>query len=245
MMDREYERGRRGDADYGRGRLGDADHERGRYGDADLDRDRWGGERGGREGWGREGTGRFGREDDDRGGQRPYGGQGQFSAGQYGDPYGGGQYGQRQYGGQYGQGQYGGQYGQGQYGGQYGQGQYGAGHQGGHQSGAGAVRGQFAGRGPRGYQRSDQRLLEDVSDRLTDHPDIDASDIEVTVTGGIVTLAGTVDDRRQKRLAEDAVDDIPGVRDVQNLLQVKQRGLGDQLANIGQRVANAINPSTS
>jgi osmotically-inducible protein OsmY len=84
-----------------------------------------------------------------------------------------------------------------------------------------------------------------VSDRLTDHPDIDASDIEVTVTGGIVTLAGTVDDRRQKRLAEDAVDDIPGVRDVQNQLQVKQRGLGDQLANIGQRVADAIKPSTS
>ncbi len=231
-MDREHERGRRGDADYGRGRPGDADHERGRYGDADHDRDRWGGERGGRQGWGREGTGRVSREDDDRGGQRPYGHQGPFSGGQYGDQYGGGQYSQRQHGTQYGQGQ-------------YGQGPFGAGQQGGHQSGAGAVRGQFAGRGPRGYQRSDQRLLEDVSDRLTDHPDIDASDIEVTVTGGIVTLAGTVDDRRQKRLAEDAVDDIPGVRDVQNQLQVKQRGLGDQLANIGQRVADAIKPSTS
>ena len=194
----------------------DREYGRGRRGGADYGRGRYGDGDHDRERWsGERGRGQYGSS---------RAGQGQVGAGHYGDPYGGGQYGQGRYGGR---------------------GQDDAGRQGGRQSGAGAARGPFAGRGPRGYQRSDQRLLEDVSDRLTDHPDIDASDIEVAVTGGIVTLAGTVDDRRQKRLAEDAVEDLPGVRDVQNQLQVKQRGLGDQLANIGQRVANAITPPTS
>ena len=83
--------------------------------------------------------------------------------------------------------------------------------------------GQFAGRGPKGYQRSDDRIREDVSDRLTEHGDLDASGIEVGVTGGVVTLSGTVDDRWGKRLAEDIVERVPGVRDVMNQLRV-----GDQ-----------------
>src|SRR6185503_8363040 len=33
----------------------------------------------------------------------------------------------------------------------------------------------YAGRGPRGYQRTDERIREDVCDRLTDDPRIDAS----------------------------------------------------------------------
>jgi osmotically-inducible protein OsmY len=50
-------------------------------------------------------------------------------------------------------------------------------------------RGPYAGRGPKGYQRSDQRVLEDVNDRLTEHPEIDANDIEVQVQNCEVTLA--------------------------------------------------------
>ena len=37
----------------------------------------------------------------------------------------------------------------------------------------------YAGRGPRGYRRSDDRIGEDVCDRLTDDPALDASGIEV------------------------------------------------------------------
>ncbi|HEX2833687.1 MAG TPA: BON domain-containing protein [Thermoanaerobaculia bacterium] len=78
----------------------------------------------------------------------------------------------------------------------------------------------YRGRGPKGFQRSDDRLRELVSERLADHHDIDASDIEVTVSNGEVTLQGTVDDRRTKRLAEDVVESVGGVRDVHNHLKV-------------------------
>jgi hypothetical protein len=78
----------------------------------------------------------------------------------------------------------------------------------------------FAGRGPRNYRRSDARIEEDVNERLTAHPGIDATEIEVRVNDGEVTLAGTVDDRRSKRLAEDIADSVSGVRDVHNELRI-------------------------
>ncbi|HSL75987.1 MAG TPA: BON domain-containing protein, partial [Candidatus Limnocylindrales bacterium] len=80
--------------------------------------------------------------------------------------------------------------------------------------------GRFAGRGPKGYQRSDERIREDVSDRLTEHSELDASGIEVLVKDGVVTLQGDVDSRWAKRLAEDIAEDCGGVRDVMNQLRV-------------------------
>jgi hypothetical protein len=80
--------------------------------------------------------------------------------------------------------------------------------------------GPFAGRGPKGYQRSDGRIREDVSDRLTDAPDIDASEIEVSVSNGEVTLAGTVRSRQEKRRTEDVTERVTGVRDVHNALRI-------------------------
>ncbi len=75
------------------------------------------------------------------------------------------------------------------------------------------------GRGPRSYVRSDERIREDVNDRLTEDVWIDASDIDVAVAKGEVTLAGTVDDRRTKRRAEDVAEDVTGVKHVQNNLR--------------------------
>ena len=80
--------------------------------------------------------------------------------------------------------------------------------------------GPYAGRGPRGYQRSDERIREEVSERLTDDDRIDASGIEVAVAGGEVTLTGTVESRRMKRHAEDLAESVRGVRDVHNQLRV-------------------------
>jgi hypothetical protein len=77
------------------------------------------------------------------------------------------------------------------------------------------------GKGPANYQRSDERLREIVCEALTDDDRVDASHIEVSVQNGEVTLSGTVDDRRQKRLAEECVEDIAGVHDVQNQLRVR------------------------
>lgn len=82
--------------------------------------------------------------------------------------------------------------------------------------------GQHRGRGPKGYTRSDDRIREDVSDRLTDDYRLDASDIEVTVNGAEVTLGGTVQHRMDKRRAEDLVDQVFGVKHVQNNLRVKE-----------------------
>ena len=85
-------------------------------------------------------------------------------------------------------------------------------------------RGPHAGRGPRGYTRSDERIREDVCDRLCEHGFIDASDVEVRVTGGEVTLLGTVRGRQEKRAAEDLADQVSGVKQVHNELRVNERG---------------------
>ncbi|MGH1560504.1 BON domain-containing protein [Caulobacter segnis] len=52
--------------------------------------------------------------------------------------------------------------------------------------------GEHRGRGPKGYRRSDERIREDVSDRLTDDSWLDAHGVEVSVSDGDVTLSGTV-----------------------------------------------------
>jgi osmotically-inducible protein OsmY len=87
-------------------------------------------------------------------------------------------------------------------------------------------RGRYSGMGPKGYKRSDERITEDVSDRLMEHPDLDASDIEVKVSKGEVTLAGTVESRWAKRLAEDLAESCSGVREVMNQLRVGAESAG-------------------
>ena len=76
------------------------------------------------------------------------------------------------------------------------------------------------GRGPKGYSRSDERIRDDVNDRLTDDPFLDASDIEVMVDKGEVTLTGKVTSREDKRRAEDLADNVSGVKHVQNNLRL-------------------------
>ena len=71
----------------------------------------------------------------------------------------------------------------------------------------------------RGFQPSDERIREDVCNRLCEHPGIDTTEIDVRVQNGEVTLEGSVDDRWEKRLAEDVVEMVPGVRDVHNQLR--------------------------
>lgn len=81
-------------------------------------------------------------------------------------------------------------------------------------------RGIYAGRGPRGYQRSDERIREDINDRLTDDWYIDASDVEVSVNNSTVTLTGRVNSREEKRRAEDISECVSGVTDISNQLRV-------------------------
>lgn len=78
------------------------------------------------------------------------------------------------------------------------------------------------GRGPKGYKRSDARILEDIHDRLTEDPYLDATDIEATVTGGDVVLSGIVPSREDKRRAERLAEEVSGVGDVQNNLRLRR-----------------------
>jgi BON domain-containing protein len=88
--------------------------------------------------------------------------------------------------------------------------------------------GQHTGKGPRNYKRQDNRIEEDINERLTQHSMIDASDIEVTVSNGEVTLRGYVDRREAKRLAEDLAEAVFGVKEVHNQIRVKQTGEGEE-----------------
>ena len=81
--------------------------------------------------------------------------------------------------------------------------------------------GRHSGRGPKNYTRSDDRIREDVNDRLTDDPHLDASEIDVKVSNCEVTLTGTVDSREAKRRAEDCVESVSGVKNVLNNLRVQ------------------------
>lgn len=80
----------------------------------------------------------------------------------------------------------------------------------------------FRGRGPKGWQRSDERIQEDLSVQLEQHSALDASDIEVKVQDGEVTLTGTTNDRQMKRLAEDIAERVPGVKEVQNQIRLNK-----------------------
>ncbi|WP_027998091.1 BON domain-containing protein [Sinorhizobium arboris] len=83
---------------------------------------------------------------------------------------------------------------------------------------------QHRGKGPKGYTRSDTRIQEDVSDRLSDEGMLDASDITVSVTNGEVQLSGLVDSKWAKRRAEDCADAVSGVKHVQNNLHIRPSG---------------------
>lgn len=82
--------------------------------------------------------------------------------------------------------------------------------------------GPFVGRGPSNWRRTDRRIHEDVCDRLTDDPLVDPSDVEVRVEHGEVTFEGRVDGRFAKRRLDALADDVPGVRDVHNLVSIER-----------------------
>jgi len=167
-----------------------------------------------------------------------FGGQGQGGQSYGGQGYGGQSYGGQSYGGQ-------GQQGFGQRGDQRLQrisdgdndrmfGGFSRGHDDDRQMG------EHRGKGPKNYTRSDDRIREDVNDRLSDDPRLDASEIEVQVSSCEVTLTGTVNTREDKRRAEDVAEQVSGVKHVQNNLRVQQMGMGQS----GQQQAGGQSAGT-
>jgi len=94
------------------------------------------------------------------------------------------------------------------------------------------------GRPPKGYQRSDERIKEDVCDRLM-HSWVDAENVEIEVRSGEVVLAGSVEDRQSKRAIEDIADGVLGVKDVQNNIRVRPRGAEEQQRPTTQKKPSA------
>jgi osmotically-inducible protein OsmY len=76
------------------------------------------------------------------------------------------------------------------------------------------------GKGPRNYRRSDERIMEDINDRLTESVFLDASDVEVQVANAEVVLTGNVQDRYSKHVAGEIAERVSGVRNVENRLRV-------------------------
>ncbi|HLT25249.1 MAG TPA: BON domain-containing protein [Zeimonas sp.] len=81
---------------------------------------------------------------------------------------------------------------------------------------AGAAR-----RGPKGYVRSDERLRDDICERLSEQAWADLSEVEVYVQDGHVRLEGEVGDRLSKYAIEDVACTAWGAKDVENRIRVR------------------------
>ena len=80
----------------------------------------------------------------------------------------------------------------------------------------------YIGKGPKGYKRSDDRLREEVCETLAQHPEIDASEVEVSVEESTVLLTGSVPERRMKYLDEAAIEKVWGIEDIVNQIKVSR-----------------------
>jgi uncharacterized protein (DUF2267 family) len=69
-------------------------------------------------------------------------------------------------------------------------------------------------------RHSDDEIRSDVEETLSLDSWVDEDAIEVNVTGGVVTLTGTVRSLLEKRSAGDDAFDTPGIADVRNELQI-------------------------
>ena len=150
--------------------------------------------------------------------ERGYGQQHRFGGGQWQGQRGAGQ------------GESGAAYGA--YGAYGGQGAYGAqgmhGMQGAHSGSGMDMRNR---QGPKGYSRTDERIREDVCERLCMAHQLEVEDVSVQVKDGRVELQGNVPQRWMKHAVEDVVEQCFGVHDVENRIrtqsQTSQHSQGD------------------
>jgi len=80
----------------------------------------------------------------------------------------------------------------------------------------------YRGMGPQDYKRADERIRDDIHERLTESHHVDARKIVVDVNQGNVTLTGTVQHRRMRYVAEDIVESVMGVANIENQLRVQE-----------------------
>jgi hypothetical protein len=78
----------------------------------------------------------------------------------------------------------------------------------------------FKGRGPKGYRRTDDHILHAVEEALAADETLDASDIEVAVENGEVTLRGLVGGVRARYAAVADAEAIAGKGRVRHALKI-------------------------
>ena len=100
--------------------------------------------------------------------------------------------------------------------------------------GVGGIAGGYTGGGsadswtPPPETRHDDRIHDDIVDRLSLSDEVNATDIRVEVEAGSVTLSGNIENRHMKQTAGDIAEAVPGVSSVHNRLHV-EHGLLDEL----------------
>ena len=80
---------------------------------------------------------------------------------------------------------------------------------------------EFEGKGPRGWTLRDDRVIEEVSERLMEDRLLDARGVEVSANAGVVTLSGEVPGASDVAHAEMLARQAPGVTQVINRLRVQ------------------------
>ena len=98
------------------------------------------------------------------------------------------------------------------------------------------------GKGPKGYSRTDERLLEEIHERLS-MGYLDASEIEVTVKNGEVVLKGTVSTKSDRRTAEDAIEDVLGVKEIDNRIKVKKQETSSSSMSTSSSSSSSSSPN--
>jgi osmotically-inducible protein OsmY len=69
--------------------------------------------------------------------------------------------------------------------------------------------------------RSDRDIENDILEALDNTDDLQGSDLDVVVENGVARLLGTADSQAAKTLFEDIVQNIPGVRSVENAIEIE------------------------
>ncbi|MBY4896983.1 BON domain-containing protein [Cupriavidus sp. AU9028] len=73
---------------------------------------------------------------------------------------------------------------------------------------------------PKGYRRTDERICDEVCERLAHARGLDVSEVTVDVGSAIVTLGGTIRDRQAKYRVEEIAAEVAGVDEVINNIRV-------------------------
>ena len=78
------------------------------------------------------------------------------------------------------------------------------------------------GKGPRNYHRSDERILEDIYNRISADWKVDARDVDIRVEAGVVHLSGQVRDRSFRHRIEDITEAVRGVKSIENKIRIEK-----------------------